>query len=39
MIKGVNSMDLRQRLLRLKAENGLTTEALSERSGIPEGND
>ena len=37
MIKGGNSMDLRQRLLRLKAENGLTTEALSERSGIPKG--
>ena len=30
-------MDLRQRLLRLKAENGLTTEALSARSGIPRG--
>lgn len=30
-------MDLRQRLLKLKAENGLTTEALSVRSGIPKG--
>jgi len=30
-------MELRERLMRLKTENGLTTEALSERSGVPRG--
>lgn len=30
-------MDLRRKLLRLKTENGLTTEILSERSGVPRG--
>ena len=30
-------MDLRTRLLKLKTENGLTTDALSERSGVPKG--
>lgn len=30
-------MELRQRLMRLKSEKGYTTEALSERSGVPKG--
>ena len=30
-------MTLREKLLRLKTENGLTTDALSERSGVPKG--
>ena len=30
-------MELRQRLMQLKTENGLTTEALSEKSGVPRG--
>lgn len=30
-------MELREKLSRLKAENGLTTDALSERSGVPKG--
>lgn len=30
-------MNLRDKLTKLKAENGLTTEALSERSGVPKG--
>lgn len=30
-------MELREKLLRLKTENGLTTEELSERSGVPRG--
>lgn len=30
-------MDLRHKLLQLKTENGYTTEALSERSGVPKG--
>jgi len=30
-------MELRERLLKLKTENGLTTDALSERSGVPKG--
>lgn len=30
-------MTLRERLLRLKNENGFTTDALSERSGVPKG--
>ena len=30
-------MNLREKLLLLKAEKGLTTEALSERSGVPKG--
>lgn len=30
-------MDLRTRLMNLKTENGLTTDALSERSGVPKG--
>ena len=30
-------MELREKLLALKTENGLTTDALSERSGVPKG--
>ena len=30
-------MELCEKLNRLKTENGLTTEALSERSGVPKG--
>lgn len=30
-------MTLREKLLKLKTENGLTTDALSERSGVPKG--
>ena len=30
-------MELRHRLMKLKTENGLTTDALSERSGVPKG--
>ena len=30
-------MELRDKLNRLKSENGLTTDALSERSGVPKG--
>ena len=30
-------MELRQKLMLLKSQNGLTTDALSERSGVPKG--
>ena len=32
-----SAMELRDKLNRLKSENGLTTDALSERSGVPKG--
>ena len=35
--RGVSSMKLSQRLARLKARQGLTTQALAQRSGVPRG--